>query len=207
MFDAKLRSILDPGLNRLGYFITQRNISANSITVVGFFIGISAVPLISLHYYTTALVCIFVNRLFDGLDGAVARQSHVSDVGGYLDIVLDFIFYSAIVFAFAIAQPENAIYSAFLIFSFIGTGSSFLAFAIFAEKRGLTTETQGKKSIYYLAGLAEGFETITTLALMCLFPHWFWIIALCFAAVCWLSVIFRMISSVDMLSEPGQMQQ
>ncbi len=203
MFDARLRSLLNPLLNEFASVIAKREISANSITLTGFFIGLLAVPLIAFHYYMTALAFILANRLFDGLDGAVARQTITSDSGGYLDIVLDFIFYSAIVFAFALAQPDFAVYSALLIFSFIGTGSSFLAFAIFAEKRGFETEIQGKKSIYYLAGLAEGFETIMAFALMCLFPGWFWIIALCFSAVCWLSTFIRIITSLKMLSEPN----
>ena len=99
-----------------------------------------------------------LNRVADGLDGAVARASMTTDFGGYLDIVCDFVFYSAIPFAFAVALPENAFASAFLIFSFIGTASSFLAFAILAEKHNISTEIRGKKAFYYLGGLTEGVK-------------------------------------------------
>ncbi|MCB1835193.1 MAG: CDP-alcohol phosphatidyltransferase family protein, partial [Geminicoccaceae bacterium] len=75
----------------------------------------------------------------------------VTDLGGFLDITLDFIFYSGFVFAFAVHDPQaNGLAAAFLVFSFIGTGSSFLAFAIMAARRGLATERRGKKSLYYL---------------------------------------------------------
>ncbi|MFA0698669.1 CDP-alcohol phosphatidyltransferase family protein, partial [Vibrio sp. 10N.222.49.C9] len=74
----------------------------------------------------------------DGLDGALARRQGITDAGGFLDISLDFLFYSMVPFAFVLANPEaNAIAGAFLIFSFIGTGSSFLAFAVMAGKRGI----------------------------------------------------------------------
>ncbi len=200
MFDAKIRGYIDPPLNNLGKLLADRKVSANAITLIGFVIGLSAVPFIANQYYDIGLILILFNRLFDGIDGAVARQTSVTNVGGYLDIVLDFIFYSAVVFAFALAQPENAIYSSLLIFSFIGTGTSFLAFAIFAEKLDLSTEKQGEKSIYYLAGLTEGFETIAAFILMCLFPKSFWIIALVFAIACFISTVMRIFLSVKILS-------
>jgi phosphatidylglycerophosphate synthase len=201
MFDAKIRPLLDPGLNYLAAFLVKIRVKANSVTTFGFLIGLLAVPLVAFQFYQLAIIPILLNRLCDGLDGALARQTTISNVGGYLDIVLDFIFYSAIIFAFALAQPENAIYSAFLIFSFIGTGTTFLAFAIFAERLNLSTQVQGKKSFYYLAGLAEGFETIAVLIVMCLFPTWFWLTALCFAIACWLSAIMRILASVKQLSD------
>ena len=126
--------------------------------------------------------CCLVNRLADGLDGAVARQTRLTDLGGFLDIVLDFIVYAGMVFAFALADPAaNALAAAFLLFAFMGTGSSFLAFAIMAAKRGITTDLRGRKSLYYLGGLAEGTETILFLALACLLPDRFVPLALGFA--------------------------
>ena len=128
MFDAKIRPLLDPGLNYLAAFLVKIRVKANSVTTFGFLIGLLAVPLVAFQFYQLAIIPILLNRLCDGLDGALARQTTISNVGGYLDIVLDFIFYSAIIFAFALAQPENAIYSAFLIFN----GDS-LNFVIFHE--------------------------------------------------------------------------
>ncbi|MBL4666139.1 MAG: CDP-alcohol phosphatidyltransferase family protein, partial [Sneathiella sp.] len=140
MFDAALRNVIDPPLNFAGAKIANLGVSANSVTVIGFCIGLAAVPLIAIEYYWAGLALILINRLFDGLDGAVARQSLLSDFGGYLDIVCDFIFYSAIVFAFTLARPENGIAAAFLILSFIGTGTTFLAYAVMAEKNNISTD-------------------------------------------------------------------
>ena len=150
----------------------RRNIKATQISVTGFLLGMLAVPLLYFHWYNGALVCILLNRIADGLDGKVARLSTPTDAGGYLDITLDFIFYSAVVFGFALADPaNNSLAAAALIFSFIGTGSSFLAFGIMAERRQITNFRYPNKGFYYLDGLAEGTETLLFLILFCLFPN------------------------------------
>ena len=199
MIDARLRRVIDPPLNRAGRHLAALGISANQVTVVGFALGLLALPLIALQAYEAALAMILFNRLCDGLDGAVARFSTMTDLGGFLDIVLDFIFYSAVIFGFVLAQPEHASYGAFLIFSFIGTGSSFLAYSTFAAKRGLTTSLRGIKSLYYLGGLTEGFETILCLTLMCLMPNSFWILAIIFGSLCWLTTATRIYAAVKTL--------
>ena len=128
---------------------------------------------IAWQQYLLGLILILASRAADGLDGAVARANgSTSDRGGFLDIVLDFLFYSSIPFAFALAAPEqNAVAAAFLIWSFIGTGASFLGYAVIAEKRGISTDARGRKSLFYLGGLTEGAETILFLCLVCLWPQ------------------------------------
>ena len=176
MFDAVLRRLIDPPLNRLGRWLARGGITANQITLAGFAVGLLALPALAYQLYWLALLFILLNRLFDGLDGAVARAIGPSDLGGYLDIVCDFIFYAA-----------------FLVFSFIGTGSSFLAYAIIAAKRGITTERQGHKSLYYLGGLTEGSETIAVFVLFCIFPSAFIWLAVIFGVLCWITTATRMV--------------
>ena len=196
MLDAAMRRLIDPPLNAAGRAIARRGISANAVTVVGFVIGLGAVPALAAGNHLAALALIIGNRLADGLDGAVARATGPSDVGGYLDIVLDFIFYSAVVFGVALGRPDQAVYAAFLIFSFIGTGASFLAYAIIAAKRGLTTQSQGRKSIFYLGGLTEGTETILAFVLICLLPDYFPWIAIIFGVMCWITTAGRIAMAV-----------
>ena len=88
------------------------------------------------------------NRLADGLTGGGAGR--ILDFGGYLDIVADFVFYSAIPFAFAVADPANALAAAFLIF-ILSVPCSFLAYAILAEKHHVTTDIRGAKAFTILA--------------------------------------------------------
>jgi phosphatidylglycerophosphate synthase len=133
-----------------------------------------------------------VNRLLDGLDGAVARASGRTDRGGFLDIVFDFAIYGAVPLAFALREPDAfAVPAAVLLTSFYVNGASFLAFAAVAAKRGLDTQVRGIKSIYFSAGLMEGTETILFFLTMILVPPWFPILAYAFAGLTFMSALAR----------------
>jgi phosphatidylglycerophosphate synthase len=200
VLDARLRRLIDPPLDRLSAPLVARGISANAVTVAGFAIGLCAAVAIAGRAYLLGLALLLLNRLCDGLDGAVARRRGLTDLGGFLDIVLDFLIYAAVPFAFALADPAaNAPAAAFLIFSFMGTGSSFLAYAIMAAKRGVSTELRGRKSLYYLGGLTEGTETILAFVLACLWPALFPWIALIFGLLCWLTTATRIAVAVQTL--------
>ena len=200
MLDARLRRLIDPPLDRLSAPLVARGVSANAVTVAGFAIGLGAAAAIAGRAYLLGLVLLLLNRLCDGLDGAIARRRGLTDLGGFLDIVLDFLIYAAVPFAFALADPAaNAPAAAFLIFSFMGTGSSFLAYAIMAAKRGVSTELRGQKSLYYLGGLTEGTETILAFVLACLWPALFPWIALIFGLLCWLTTATRIAIAVQTL--------
>jgi phosphatidylglycerophosphate synthase len=199
MLDGLIRPLIDPPLDRAARRVCAW-LSADTLTVMGFGIGAGALPAIATEHYVAGMLLIVINRLFDGLDGAVARQTSPTDRGAYLDIVLDFLFYSAVAFAFALARPENARAGAFLIFSFVGTGSSFLAFAAVAAKRSLTTTARGSKSIYYLGGLTEGTETILAFVVFCLFPASFHAAAYVFGTLCWITTVSRIRFAVRALS-------
>src|SRR5262249_39458779 len=111
-----------------------------------------------------------------------------------LDIPPDFLVFAAGPVGFAPRSPHpHPFCEAFLLASFVANGSAFLAFSIMAEKRGITTTRQGQKSIYYLAGIAEGFETIAFMIAFCLFPTAFPILAIIFATLCWISALSRLV--------------
>jgi phosphatidylglycerophosphate synthase len=139
--------------------------------------------------------------LADGLDGVIARQVGATDRGAFLDIALDFFFYATVPLGFALAAPENALAAAVLICAFVGTGSSFLAFAVIAAKRGLRSEAYSTKGIYYLGGLTEGAETIALFALMCLVPAWFVPLAYAFAAACLVTTVLRWLQGWRVFSD------
>ena len=192
MLDKFSIQIIRPPLTLAARTLNQCGISANQTTVVGFVIGCFALPALAWQQYELALVFILVNRICDGLDGAIARLEGITDAGGFLDISLDFLFYSLIPFGFVIANPEqNAVAGAFLIFSFIGTGSSFLAFAVMASKRKIENPIYRNKSLYYMSGLTEGTETIACFILFCLLPSHFALIAYLFGAACWFTTVTR----------------
>ncbi|OLF34345.1 CDP-alcohol phosphatidyltransferase family protein, partial [Psychrobacter sp. Cmf 22.2] len=65
----------------------KRGITADQLTVAGFLIGMLALPLLAFELWYGALAAIALNRIFDGLDGALARHAQQSSsAGGYLDI-------------------------------------------------------------------------------------------------------------------------
>ena len=101
---------------------------------------------------------------------------------------------------FALAAPENnGLAAAFLIFSFIGTGSSFLAFAAAAEKQGISSDAHVLKSLYYLGGLTEGSETILFFVIICMYPEFFPVLAVVFGSICWITVLGRFGSAFTLL--------
>lgn len=191
MLDASLRRLIDPPLDAAGRRLAGLGIGADAVTLGGFVIGLAALPLLATGHFGAALILILLNRVADGLDGAIARSRQPSERGGYLDILCDFLFYGAVVFGFALAAPENRLPAAFLLFSFIGTGSSFLAFAILAARHGWETSLRGRKSFYHLGGLTEGSETILLFVAICLFPAAFPPLAWIFGAACWLTTLGR----------------
>ena len=187
MFDAQLRPLIDRLLNPIGRGLVTLGVTANQVTMIGAAFGLIAAGFVAAGLFYPALWFVIANRVIDGLDGAVARASRSSDFGGYLDIVSDFIFYSAIPLAFAVARPETALAAAFLIFSFIGTATSFLGFAILAEKHQVMTKIRGKKAFYYLGGLTEGTETILLFLAMLVWPDYFSVMAIIFGILCWVT--------------------
>lgn len=199
MLDTKLRRLVDPPLNAIARQLSKRGVTANQITVSGFGFALLAFASLALQYYTLALLFIGLNRLADGLDGAVARQDtqNGSDLGGFLDIVSDFVFYAGAVFFFAVGQPESALYAAFLIFCFMATASSFLAYAIIAAKRNAPHKEHKGKSFHYIGGLAEGSETIIFLVLICLLPQAFTVLASLFGILCLITAAGRIKIAID----------
>jgi phosphatidylglycerophosphate synthase len=176
-------------------FLASRGVAANQMTLAGFVVGMLTLPFLAMQWYGAALICILLNRLADGLDGNIARMTTTTDAGAFLDISLDFIFYSAVVLGFALADPAaNALAAAALIFSFIGTGSSFLAFAIMAERRKIRNIRFADKGFCYVDGLIEGTETLLFLILCCLLPAYFPILAWIFAGLCVFSTVIRLVS-------------
>lgn len=192
MLDRYAIQLLKAPVNGLGRLLEKSPFSANQMTVTGFIIGLLTLPALIYNHYLLALLFIVFNRIFDGLDGALARRRGITDCGGFLDITLDFLFYSLVPFGFVLAQPDqNAVAGAFLIFAFVGTGSSFLAFAIMAGKRQIDNPVYQHKSLFYLGGLTEGTETIACFVLFCLFPEHFALIAWIFGTLCWITTATR----------------
>jgi phosphatidylglycerophosphate synthase len=174
MIDKVLRypkeRVLEPIALRL-----LRSVHPNAITVVACAVGIAAAVAVWQQAYVPALLLWLLNRLLDGLDGAVARLTNKqSDFGGYLDIVLDTVVYAAIPVGLALGVGVTAGYLAlaFLLASFYINGASWMYLAALLEKRNSGAAARGEMTTVTMpGGLIEGAETILFYTLFLLLPN------------------------------------
>jgi phosphatidylglycerophosphate synthase len=197
MLDPLLRRLIDPPLARAGTWLAGCGLTANQATLGGLALGLTCVPLLAVGFYDVALLVVMLNRLLDGVDGAIVRrQGEVTPFGGYLDIVCDMVFYAAVPLGFAFAAQGNAPWAALLLASFICTGASFLGRAIMAAQRREDDDgARGRKSFLHSAGLIEGTETVAAFVLFCLFPASFPWLAGIFALLCFWTAAQRVVEA------------
>jgi len=193
MLDRLAIRVLRPGLSWGARGLQRAGLQADQVTLFGFALGLVAAVAIALRHFEWGLGLLLASRLCDGLDGALARLTAPTERGGFLDITLDFLFYASIPLAFALADPAaNALPAAALLAAFIGTATTFLAFAALAARRGLKSLAYPNKGIYYLGGLTEATETLACFVAMCLWPAHFALFAWGFAALCGLTIVTRL---------------
>jgi len=193
MIDRQTTALIRPLIGLLARVLVRAGVRADALSFIGLAVGWCAALAIAWQWFWVGAALVVVSRLCDGLDGAVARLTRPTDRGGFLDISLDFLFYPAIPLAFAFADPaQNALAAAVLLAAFVGTGTSFLAFATIAAKRGLTSAAYPDKSFYFLGGLTEATETLAFFIAMCLWPAQFPWLAGLFAAMCAVTIVTRL---------------
>ncbi|NBQ86809.1 MAG: CDP-alcohol phosphatidyltransferase family protein [Betaproteobacteria bacterium] len=192
MFDRRLSLLIARPLQAMARRLHALGVGANSVTLAGCALGLGAATAIALQAFALAIALMLLSRLCDGVDGALARITQPTDAGGFLDITLDFVFYASIPLAFALADPaRNGLAAAALLAAFVGTGTSFLAFAVIAAKRQLASTDYPNKSFYFLGGLTEAGETLGFFIAMCVWPQHFAPLAWVFAALCVLTTVMR----------------
>ncbi len=193
MIDAKLNKIIKPILDFFAKKLLKYNIKANSVTFTGFFFGLFCFYFIINEMFIYAAFFLFLNRFFDGLDGALARLIGETDIGAFYDIVLDFLFYFIFPISFIFLDLKNTYPICFLLLSFVATQTTFLATACLVEKNKLLISDGQKKSFFYTAGITEGFETIICFGMMLIFYEFINYIAYIFGTLCWITFIIRIL--------------
>jgi phosphatidylglycerophosphate synthase len=198
MFDRSIQRLTQKPLSILGKFLLKI-FKPNQITIIGFFFGIMMCFLIFIHSYLLAILFLFINRLCDGLDGVMARQTSPSPLGAYLDIILDFIIYAAFVLVFSLQNEINLLTGVFLLFSYICTGTTFLTQAIiqpqldYSQQDHDDVKDEIPKSFIYASGLIEGSETIFFMFICLILPKAFPILGFLFGMLCLMTAIARVI--------------
>ena len=193
MFDRQIQNFIQKPLMPISKFFLKF-LSPNQMTIIGFVFGILMCISIFFKLYLFALFLLILNRLCDGLDGSMARILSPTPIGGYLDIVFDFIIYAAFVLCFGLSNKDYNIISLILLFSYFGTGTTFLAKASIIPMIDYIKETNDleiSKSFYYAQGLVEGAETFIYMILCLIFPNLFFSISVIFVFLCIITAMSR----------------
>lgn len=173
MFDARLRvlkdRLLDPVARALPF------VSPGFVTALAFVAGLGAVVVLWEGRFGWGLVFWLANRVLDGLDGAVARvQGRSSDLGGYVDLLADFVVYGAIPAVLALrpgADPGLVTPALVLLVTFYVNAASWMVLAAILEKRHRGAEARGEAtSISIPEGVISGGETVLFYTLFFVLP-------------------------------------
>jgi phosphatidylglycerophosphate synthase len=168
VLDAPLRNRLEPSLDRAAGALAARGVSAAAVTAAGLAVGVAACVAAALAVWPLALVLWMGNRAADGLDGPLARRSAPSDLGGFLDLVADFVVYGGFVVGVAVALPDARLASCALLAAYLLNNVALLTFASLMEKRRVAYGDE--RSVRFTPGLTEATETFLAYALVCLLP-------------------------------------
>lgn len=170
MFDERMRLVKDTVFNPVAQPLQM--VPPWLFSVLGLIAGVGAALAAWQQAYLLALLLWWLNRILDGLDGAVARISDSqSDFGGYLDIIIDFVVYAAVPVGLALGRMETVVtYSLlFLLCVFYVNGASWMYLAAILEKLS-QQQTNRLTSVTMPAGLVGGTETIIFYSVFLIFP-------------------------------------
>lgn len=171
MFDERMRLVKDTVFNPVAEMV--RVVPPWLFSVLGLIAGVGAALAAWQQSYLLAVLFWWLNRILDGLDGAVARVSDSqTDFGGYLDIIIDYIVYAAVPIGLAFGRMETAVTYAllFLLSTFYVNGASWMYLAAILEKRSHQSKTR-LTSVVMPAGLVGGTETILFYSAFLIFPN------------------------------------
>jgi phosphatidylglycerophosphate synthase len=147
----------------------RAGITANQISVAAAVLGLAAAVLVAVQLTWAGVALWLVSRVLDGYDGMVARLSGSSTLfGGYLDITLDMLAYSAMAIAFAIAMPADRVLWMLVLLGYVMAITTTLALSSLAEKAD--RQLGGNRSIQFTRALAEGGETTIVYVVIALAP-------------------------------------
>jgi phosphatidylglycerophosphate synthase len=187
VLDLRLRrhkeALIGPAARRLAPWVAPVWLTLAAFAVTAFAAGAAWAALSAV----AASAWLFA-RLLDGLDGAVARaRGSASDLGGYLDMVLDTAGYSLVPLGVAASVDTRAgwVLVAVLLGSFYVNAISWAYLAAVLEKRSAGSAARGElTSITMPPGVVEGAETIALYTALLAVPRYaVWIFAAMAAGV------------------------
>ncbi len=197
MFDAVLRRRLEAPLGRLSGLLDVAAITPDRLSLLGLATGLASAGAAGLGWWLPALALWLLSRGLDGLDGPLARRrGQATEAGGFLDVTSDFLVYGAGVVGVAVGTGSTYPFLAVLLAYYVN-GTAFLAFSSAAERTG--QQLDDGRTFSFVAGLAEGAETIAVHALWLLVPAWAPAVAVLWAVVVGASALQRMVTGTRVL--------
>jgi len=198
MIDTELRRSLAPTFDRAAQRLAHRGVAPIALTIAGLVLAVAAAAAAASAAWTLALVLWLVSRVFDGLDGPVARATDGgTPLGGWSDITADLAAYGAFVAGCGIGNPDARVACLVLLTAYYVNGGSLLALSATATERGI--DRPDERTFHFTRGLAEGAETIVVHAAMVLLPASMAAIAWGFAAVVLITIAQRVRRAVRVL--------
>ena len=177
-------------------------IHPTTITLLGLLCGLVSGLFLVQPFYGWGLLFWGLNRFLDGFDGTVARvHGKQSDLGGYLDILADFVVYAWLPIALVLGVPSMTAYLAlaFMLATFYVNAASWMFLSSILERRGV--ENEGYTTITMPAGLIAGTETILFYCLFILLPHYLSLLYTIMGILVLLTVGQRLLWAVKTLKE------
>jgi phosphatidylglycerophosphate synthase len=193
MFDSQLQRAFSPLIDGLAAPLARRGASAMTVTVAGFVCGIAAIVFIISGFYGIGFLLLLLNRICDGVDGAVARRTEPTALGEFLDVLLDYVVIAAVPFAFAASQQTNALAAAFLLLGLMAWATSELGFKLMQAHYERDYPLEGRRFPTSLCGFTE---TFVVFALMCFAPWLFSVLCYLYGILLFVSVGVRVAGAI-----------
>lgn len=209
MIDAPIRRALARPFELAAAFVDVPWLTPNRLTLLGLVGGLTSAGLAAVQLWIPALLAWLVSRVLDGLDGALARRRRTQEaegephreLGGFFDIVTDFVVYGATVLG--VALGATTAYGApwwpfmLVLLAYYLNGTAFLAFSSIAERTG--RQIDDGRSLSFLGRIAEGTETIVVHSVWLILPWFAWQIAVVWAGFVFVSATQRVVAAVRIL--------
>ena len=226
MFDTKLRGVKDILLGPLVRLL--KPVDPMILTAIGFGFGLGSGFVAMGGFFGLGLGLWILNRLFDGLDGLVARHTgKTSWLGGYLDLLADFAIYAWIPLAlvWGIHNSQTGYLSnessetfglwlalGFLLGGFYINGASWMLLSQKitqnlsqdSDQMFLDHGSSNRKTTFIMPkGILEGFETMVFYTVFFIFPDQllllFWIVF----SLTVVSIIQRIVFAINISKNPS----
>lgn len=190
MLDTKGRKIIEPVISKIAMKCVDLGISANSITLLAFIIGLMGAYSLYSKQYVLSIVLLWLSGLFDVIDGSVARLSKKQSLlGAQFDIVSDRIVELSYFWALALRHKDSIFAIMFLI------TMAFLSMTIFLTT-GMISKNETSKSFYYQAGLMERTEGFIATTIMIAFKNHLTIVSYAYGILILITIIQRVIDTI-----------